>query len=378
MRRNREQKTSWINRLMWILNILAIIALVFSLLAAYVSPATIWWLSLFGLGFGPLFLVNVLFLVYWSLQRNRRAVIVLFFVFLGLTRMPSIYRFGWGSDADGKESVKKNSLKVMSFNVRLFNLYNWFHNTETRNMIFEFLKKESPDVVCFQEFYSSERKNPEFRNDDTLRELLAAYSHIEYTLTLRNTDHWGIATYSKYPIIRKKSVHFQERGGNIFIYSDIVKGQDTIRVFNSHLESVRFKWEDYKFIENLGNDEVQQDELEGGIKILRRLKRAYQKRANQVEVLHDTVHSSPYPSILCGDFNDTPSSYTYSILADNLMDAFKESGRGFGTTYAGPFPNFRIDYIFHDKRLRATNYLTHVADLSDHYAISCTLELRSK
>lgn len=371
----KEAKSSWINKVMWFFSIIAMLGLLFSLLAAYISPSTIWWLALFGLAFGPLLLINFLFLIYWTLIRNKKAIIILVLVLAGLTRIPGMFRINFSTDSQEIISAQKKSMKVMSFNVRLFNLYNWFHNTETRNMIFEFLKNESPDVVCFQEFYSSDRKDPGYRNEDTLRKLLKAYSHIEYTLSLRKTDHWGIATYSKFPIINKQSVHFQEQGGNIFIYTDIVKGNDTIRVFNTHLESVRFKWEDYKFIENLGNDEVKQDELEGGIKILRRLKRAYVKRANQVKVLHDTIHSSPYPVLLCGDFNDTPSSFAYSILSDDLKDAFKESGSGFGTTYAGPFPSFRIDYIFHDKRLRTHNFQTHKEDLSDHYAISCVVEL---
>ncbi len=372
---DKSQKPSWLNRLIWIINVIAIVGLVFSLLAAYVSPSLIWWLALFGLAFGLFFLINLLFFIYWVLMRRKRAFVVLIFLLISFIRIPGMLRINLRPETTTEVSSDKNALKVMSFNVRLFNLYNWFHNTDTRNMIFEFLQKESPDVICFQEFYSSERKNNEFRNDDTLRKLLSAYSHIEYTLTLRNTDHWGIATYSKFPIIRKRAVRFQEKGGNIFIYTDIVKGKDTVRVFNTHLESVRFKWEDYKFIENLGNDEVQQDEFEGGIKILRRLKRAYIKRADQVYVLHDTIHASPYPVLLCGDFNDTPSSFAYSILADDLKDAFKESGNGFGTTYAGPFPNFRIDYIFHSKSLRTFQYKTHKADLSDHYAISCMVEL---
>ena len=370
-------KTSWINKFIWICNILAMLGLIFSLLAAYISPSTIWWLALFGLAFGPLFLCNILFFVYWILMRRKRAFVVLFLIVLSFTRIPGMFRLNLSSEIEVESPEAQNSFKVMSFNVRLFNLYNWFHNVETKNQIFDFLKKESPDVICFQEFYSSDKKGGELKNDKKLRELLSAYSHIEYTLTLRNTDHWGIATYSKFPIIRKRSVHFQEHGGNIFIYTDIVKGKDTIRVFNTHLESVRFKWEDYKFIENLGNDEVQQDELDGGMKILRRLKRAYVKRANQVNVLHDTIHASPYPVLLCGDFNDTPSSFAYSILGKDLKDAFKESGRGFGTTYAGPFPSFRIDYIFHSKELQTFNYKTHKEDLSDHYAISCMVKLRS-
>jgi len=369
----KEKRSSWFSRLMWVLTLITMAAYIFSLLAAYINPAYFWWLALFGLAFLPLFILTFLFFLYWSLKRKRIAWLVLVILIPGLFKLPANFRIDLNEEK--VSTAPEKSMKVMSFNVRLFNLYNWFHNTETKSMIFDFLKQEDPDVICFQEFYSSSRKDPGFRNDQVLRELLKAYSHIEYTLTLRNTDNWGIATYSKYPIIKKEAVHFQERGGNIFIYTDIVKDKDTLRVFNTHLESIRFKWEDYKFIENLGNDEVQQDELVGGVKILRKLKRAFVKRAQQVGVLHDTVHSSPYPVLLCGDFNDVPSSFTYRILADDLTDAFRVSGSGFGTTYAGPFPNFRIDYIFHDKRIKSSAYKTHKAPLSDHYAISCTVEI---
>lgn len=271
----------------------------------------------------------------------------------------------------------RTELKVMSFNVRLFNLYNWFHNQETRSAIFRFLERESPDIVCFQEFYHSEDPKENYHNTDSLFRLLHAdQAHIEYTVTLRETHHWGIATFSKYPIVRQQAVHFKKKGGNIFLLTDVRVGDDTIRIFNTHLESIRFRWEDYQFIRNLGNEEVEQDEIAGGINILRRLKRAFVKRANQVEVLHDSIDASPYPVILCGDFNDTPSSYAVHILSDDLTDAFRESGKGNGRTYSGLFPSFRIDYIFHDKRMSSRNYSTYREEsLSDHFPISCYIAL---
>ena len=171
-------------------------------------------------------------------------------------------------------------------------------------------------------------------------------------------------------------MHFKKKGGNIFLLTDIRVGDDTLRVFNTHLESIRFRWEDYQFIRNLGNEEVEQDEISGGLSILRRLKRAFVKRANQVAVLHDSIQHSPYPVIVCGDFNDTPSSYAVHILSDDLTDAFRESGRGIGKTYSGIFPSFRIDYIFHDRRLKSWDYDTYRDEpLSDHYPISCQLVL---
>ena len=207
-----------------------------------------------------------------------------------------------------------------------------------------------------------------------MRDLQTSFAQLEYTVNLHETEHWGIATFSKYPIIRKSAKHFAKKGGNIFIISDIKIGNDTISVFNTHLESIHFGWSDYKFIQNLNND-VEQDELKGSLTILRRLRKAFVKRASQVEVLVDSIKASKHPVIVCGDFNDTPSSYTYSVLSNGLKDAFKESGNGSGKTYAGPFPSFRIDYIFHDKRMKSAAFRTIKESLSDHYPLSCMVDV---
>jgi endonuclease/exonuclease/phosphatase family metal-dependent hydrolase len=363
-------------RIMWVLNILAVLAFVLSFSASWISPEKIWWIALFGLGYEILFVINFSFFIYWIFLRNKKYILSLLFIILGTSKIFGIVQLNFSS---GDETVLKDNgyLKVMTFNVRLFDLYNWFHNSETRQKIFEFLQQESPDIICIQEFYSSDKKNSTFRNDDTLHYYLnAAFAHLEYTVNLHESEHWGIATYSKYPIIKKQAKHFAKRGGNIFISSDIKIGKDTIRVINTHLESIHFGWSDYKFIANLNNDDVEQDEIKGSLTIIRRLRKAFIKRATQVDVLNDSIEASPYPLIVCGDFNDTPSSYTYSILSDHLDDAFRKSGNGSGKTYAGPFPSFRIDYIFHDRRFRSSAYRTIKEKLSDHYPVSCLVKLK--
>lgn len=371
-----HNQKSIFTRILWALNLFALIGLSLSYLASYVSPRTVWWLALFGLGYEIMLLINVAFVIYWLIARKKLYLYSLILVLLGIGKVFNIIQFN-SISKDENILRTEGQLKLISFNVRLFDLYNWFHNNETRNNIFTFLKAESPDIICFQEFYNTDRKAPEFKNSDTVKYYLnAKYSHIEYTITLRKTDHWGIATFSKYPIVKKQEVHFAQKGGNIFIISDIKIGEDTIRVFNTHLESVHFGWNSYKFIENLNNDDVQQDELKGGITILRQLKKAFVKRATQVEILHDSIEASPYPVLVCGDFNDTPSSYSYEILADNLKDAYKVSGRGFGKTYTGPFPSFRIDYIFHDDKIETTAFRTIHENLSDHFPISCMMKIK--
>ena len=368
-----KKRISLLKRLMLITNIIVIIFLFFSYAASFVNPQHFWWLALFGLGYGIMLSVNTLFVIFWLIMRSRYYLLSLIVILSGIGKVFNIYEVHFFSH----EPVHvENSfpVKVMSFNVRLFDLYNWMHNAESRKNIFKFLSKESPDIVSFQEYYTSDRTETDFNNNDTLKRILPAlYSNVEYTSTFRNLDHWGIATFSKFPIINKKAVHFATEGGNIFIYSDIVIGTDTIRVFNTHLESIRFKAQDYKFIENLGSD-VEQDDMKGGLGILSRLKSAFIKRSKQVDMLHQYISESPYPVILCGDFNDTPSSYTYSTISKGLKDAFRESGSGFGKSYAGIFPSFRIDYILHSDKFISSGYRTIHENLSDHYPISCWID----
>jgi len=369
---DKKKKNSLFRRLVFILNIVAALTLVCSYAASYISPQKVWWLALFGLGYGITLSINLFFVFFWLLLRDRRFWVSFILILLGISKVLNIFELDLFSSAQEKKSKDTQfPVKIMSFNVRLFDLYNWTHNHETRAEIFNFLSKESPAIVCMQEYYSCDSSDQDFKNNDTLKKVIPSpYSHIEYSLTLRGTDHWGIATFSKYPIIHKQAVHFQQKGGNIFIFSDVVIGQDTVRVFNTHLESIRFGIKDYKFIENLGNND-EADEVDRSVSIIRRLKRAFIKRAKQVEVLHQYIVQSPHPVIVCGDFNDTPSSYTYSILSGGLKDAFRESGSGFGKTYAGAFPSFRIDYILHDKIFNSSGYQTVKENLSDHYPIIC-------
>ena len=158
-----------LKKIIWVFNILAVIAFVFAFLASWISPEKTWWLALFGLTFEILFVINFLFAIYWMLVHNRKFILSLALVILGTGKIFNIVQLNFGSE---KEEVLKDQgyVKIMSFNVRLFDLYNWFHNKETRQKIFDFLKKESPDILCIQEFYTSDKKDPSFRNTEKLHE----------------------------------------------------------------------------------------------------------------------------------------------------------------------------------------------------------------
>ena len=148
---------------------------------------------------------------------------------------------------------------------------------------------------------------------------------------------------------------------------------DTVRIYNMHLQSIAFGATDYQYMDDLEKNK-QTEDIEHSKSIGKRLKKAFIKRARQADLISESIAASPYPVIVCGDFNDTPASYTYHRIAGNLKDAFVESGNGFGKSYVGKFPSFRIDYILHSKQFKAFDFKTIHEELSDHYPVVTYLE----
>jgi endonuclease/exonuclease/phosphatase family metal-dependent hydrolase len=157
---------------------------------------------------------------------------------------------------------------------------------------------------------------------------------------------------------------------NYCIFVDLVKNQDTFRIYNVHLQSIRLKQEDY----SLFKDGAASIEKKSMVRLLiEKLRIAYPKRAEQARAVIDHVQTSPYPTIVCGDFNDTPMSYAYNQFDKLLIDAFRESGFGIGTTYIGKVPAGRIDYIFHSKKIHSANFKVQKDVFSDHRSVYCEI-----
>lgn len=350
-------------KLMFTLTVLANIGLVVTLLTPYISPAKFWPVELFGLAYPIIYIVNLFFIVYWALLKRKRVFITLVLVLLSYRDIRSYIQFNLMKE---KPPVA-NGIKVISYNARLFDLYNWTKQKSTRTDVFSMLRKEEPEILCLQEFYTSGKKN--LNNLDSLKNIRkGSYYHVEYSSTLGNSDKWGIITLSAYPIINKGKVLFNEKTNNLCIYSDIKIQEDTVRVFNVHFQSNRLQKEDYEFIGD-PYSKKDEDKIKASKNILRRIKIGVIKRARQVDTVTHYIQNSPFPVIVCGDFNDTPCSYTYHQLSDHLKDTFIESGNGIGNTYNGSLPPLRIDYILHSDHFSTYSYEVIKRPLSDHYPV---------
>ena len=357
---------------MKIFTIVALATLVLSYFTPFVHPDTFELLPFFGLAYPIIIAVNLLFLIYWALLKSRWFFVVLFFVVIG----GKLHFRTIGISLSPVTASQNDSVwKIMSYNVRLFDVYNESieKRNENRNGILAYVQEVNPDVVCFQEFFHQD-KPTSFSTKDTLIELLGTQNyHERYSHKIRNRQNFGICMLSKYPIIAKGDVMFDNFAStdNYCIFADIVKHGDTIRVYNIHLQSIKLQQEDY---EMFGATDAFPKEKKSTVRLLiDKLTIAYPARAQQALKVIEHMETSPYPVVVCGDFNDTPMSYVYNQFNQKLVDSFLETRFGLGITYAGRVPAGRIDYIFHDPRLQAQQFTIQKKAFSDHYAVSCEI-----
>lgn len=351
------------------LTFLVAITTFISALAPYANPQEFWMIAVLGLGFYYAYVANFIMLVIGLIKRKKIAFVSLIPFIAGLNTALGFLTYNSNSSIENLNTEK--NINVMTYNVRIFDLYNWSKNEETRSKIFKFFEKETPDILCLQEFHTS--TNAPFHNLDTLQQILKAKNaHILLPVFLYGTDYWGVTTYTKYPIIKKHTVFADKNSANGCIATDILVGNDTIRIYNAHLQSIRFTTSDYSYVNDIANKNSE-EQFTGVKGIVKRLKKAFIIRSIQANLIAEHIKQCPYKIILCGDFNDTPASYTYRTICSSLDDAFRNKGSGFSSTYIGIFPAFRIDYILHSTDFKTLNYKIQTEKLSDHYAVKTTI-----
>ncbi|MCL5130434.1 MULTISPECIES: endonuclease/exonuclease/phosphatase family protein [unclassified Algibacter] len=237
----------------------------------------------------------------------------------------------------------------MNYNVRLFNLYKWIPEDHIETNIVDFIKAEAPDILSIQEYHPHKNVN------------LSNFKYKFEKLSGKKFKH-GQAIFSKFPIINSGSVEFPNTANNA-IFADVVKGKDTIRIYNIHLESLRI------------NTKIESLKKEDSERLLLRIGTAFKTQQNQAELFLAHKKNCKYKMIICGDFNNTAFSYVYRKIRGDLNDTFKEGGNGFGRTHDFFLFPMRIDFIFADKAFSVNGYKSYNEHFSDHFPLSTTLSL---
>jgi endonuclease/exonuclease/phosphatase family metal-dependent hydrolase len=315
--------------------------------------------AFFGLAYPYLLLLNIIIVIIWAVNLKIEALISLIVIAVGFTHLSNYIRFG------KTKTETEGSFKVLSYNVRLFNYYENPSDKETEKKMLDLIRKEQPDILCLQEYFIL--GSPSLKDIEVKKALGAKYySHVKL-IGISGKKYYGIATYSKYPIIKRGDI-VHPQSSSLSIYTDILIKKDTFRIYNNHLQSYGLKRMERSFLDDLyaSGDNQTMNEI---LNVSSSLRIGFIKRANQSKTVKDHINNSPYPVLVIGDLNDTPVSYTYRKLRKGLNDAFVKAGHGAGFTYRGYYPPNRIDYLLYDTRLECSSFNIIKVKYSDHYPI---------
>ncbi len=269
----------------------------------------------------------------------------LFVLVIGYVAFGSLYKF-----SSSKKIENPNNLKVMNYNVRLFNLYNWIPEKSIENKIVDFIKTENPEILSVQEYHPH-------KNIDV------SFFKYKFEKLTGKKIRSGQVIFSQFPIINSGSIEFPDTANNA-IFADVVKGSDTIRIYNIHLESMHI------------NPNVENLKKEDSERLFNRVGTTFKMQQFQTELFLMHKKQCPYKMIICGDFNNTAFSYVYRKIRGDLNDTFIEAGNGFGRTYDFKFFPVRIDFIFADNAFSVNGFKAYNEHYSDHYPIMSTLSLQ--
>ncbi len=239
-----------------------------------------------------------------------------------------------------------------------------------RATIPETIMTQNPDIICLQEFNNSDAQNnlSPFKNK-------YPYHYFSKDFTRAKQSYQaGSIIFSKFPIVDSGKIRFPGTSAESLIYADVQTPRKIIRVFTTHLQSFKFKKEDYDDIEKIKKTENKA--LPASLSIIEKMKRAYTQKGKQANIVREALDNSPYPSVICGDFNDVPNSYTYFHIRKDWQDVFLATSLGIGRTYLALAPTLRIDYILPDKNFFILQFDLVDEDLSDHLMLVTDIGLK--
>ena len=315
--------------------------------------------------------LHLLFLFIWLIAKP---ILSLISVATLVIAYPTILvLFAWHPGTPFSQQKKDNSLRIISFNVKEFNGNTpqpIGHKLRTEDIAAS-IQKWDPDIICLQEYNTKELKN-DIANHATYFDQKYPYSFFSKDHQINEANYFaGNIIYSKYKILYAERVPFTNQES--LIYVDLLKGDDTIRVFTTHLASFKFKQNDFEAIDDAAD--ANKEALKAKYGVMRKMKNAFMIRAVQASNIEAQLAKSPYPTIITGDFNDVPSSYTYKLIKGDMQDAFLAKGFGIGATYMNLSPTLRIDYIMADKNWQVKAWESLDENLSDHHMIMADLHL---
>lgn len=356
----------------WLLlsfNILIAGLMLFCAYSPYIDPVTYPILACAGLAFPIFGVLNFAFLLFWLIFHRKYALLPIIAILCcwGQLRTYAPLHFKTSKVPDG-------AFKILSYNVMAYD-HNKPHTAETPNGIVQYLVDCDADIICTQEGLLYKGKTNRYLSEEALNGVMAVYPYKSHIQEKQN----GWNCFSRFPILSAKRIDYESESNGSVMY-EIKIGNDTVLVINNHLESNKLTVNDKAVYKDLITG-PEKDKVKSASKLLiNKVSGAISIRAKQADAIAEVVRNSRHKYIVvCGDFNDSPISYTHRIIGENLNDAFVNSGCGLGISYNQNAFYFRIDHILTNDNLESYNCtVDNSIDDSDHYPIWCYLKMREK
>ncbi|MFC2125804.1 endonuclease/exonuclease/phosphatase family protein [Bacteroidota bacterium] len=343
-----------------IFNIIILIVTLLVYLCNFIPPDIFWPAAFIAYATPLVILINLILVIIYIQRLNKLLFFPVVSVILGA---------GFIIDSISFHPHQENGeFTVLSFNTRIFNVYEHLNKNQNGSpeQTFEWLINQDVDILCFQEYYNEPLSN-KYNATAALSQNERYYNYVA-PFSVNKIGEFGLAIFSRYPIINKGIIDLQTNSQNNCIYADILVGKDTVRIFNIHLHSMSIDEENV----------VDTDKFKATyIDLFYRLKTGFISRSEQIRILVKKLSEYQMPIIVCGDLNDIPYSYAYTQLDRILENAFTKGGNGLGFTYNGKLFFLRIDNQFFNDLLKIHYFKTHRdLKMSDHFPVSASYSFR--
>ena len=355
-------------------NIVVCIVFLLSVFQPFLNPDTFWFIGFLSLAFPYLLMVVLGFIIFWLVFKVKLVFISIITLLIGIKQIGTLFNL---SNTKFETVKAADNIRILSWNIKGFEGspdYNRKQKLVNAERIYQFITEQSPDIICFQEFGNYE--SPTLK-----RNYIKGMQNLGYKYYVLSKDyirgapfHYtkGNAIFSRHEILSTERFQFTSNPESMLL-ANIKVNNDTISVYNTHLQSFKFESSDYNDIAAIKNND--KDIVKASGNIFTKMRRAFRNRGQQAMFIKDIIDNSTRPEILCCDLNDVPSSYAYWQLRGNRNDAFLEKGYGIGRTFTGLAPTLRIDYILADKRFEIVQYKTEQKKLSDHYPVIADIKI---